>query len=443
MVRSWSLVSGHLPTATIGFEEVVADVVRVTVVAGPDAGLVRAFDRPTIVVGTGDAATLRVSDRAVSRLHCELTVEPGRVRLRDLGSKNGTWVGAARVVEAELGPGAQVRVGTTTLEIGTAREPERRLRWTGGDRFGELLGASAPMQRLFAVLARVATSDAAVLVRGESGTGKELVARAIHDASPRRDAPFVVVDGAALVRTLAEAELFGHAKGAFTGADVARAGAFERAHGGTLFIDEVGEIPADVQPRLLRFLEDGTVQRLGEADRRRVDVRVVAATHRPLERMVNDGAFREDLYHRLCVVEVRLPPLRDRPEDVAVIARAMLDRLAPGDATAGAAVGRALADRAGYRWPGNVRELGNLVRRVVALGDVAGPAAAEPDDGEPRVRVDLPMLEAKRHWVEAFERRYLGRLLAETGGNVSEAARRADVDRGHLGKLVARHGIRK
>ena len=221
-----------------------------------------------------------------------------------------------------------------------------------------------------------------------------------------------MVDGGALSRSLAESELFGHARGAFTGALTAHAGALERAHGGTLFLDEIGELPLDLQPRLLRFLEEGTVQRLGETARKKLDARVVCATHRPLERMMNEGTFREDLYHRLAVVELRVPALRERLEDVPLIAHAVLDERAPGDTRLHETLARALAERSAHRWPGNVRELKNLVRRLVALGEADGvvpPALAPTADAAETLDapdVTMPMAEAKQKWIEVFERRY-------------------------------------
>ena len=434
-------------TATWVVQQVVDDIGMLSVEAGPDRGRTFELDKAVVRIGSGDQAEVRLTDRAVSRLHCELTIDGATLRLRDLGSKNGTWVGKVRVYEADVAAGTQVRIGETVLAIGLDKRATSKPVWRGGDRYGSLFGASPAMHRLYLVLERLAASREPVLVRGESGTGKELVARALHERGPRPDAPFVIVDGGSLSRTLAEAELFGHARGAFTGAATARIGALERAHGGTLFIDEIGELPLELQPTLLRFLEEGTVQRLGESTRKRFEVRVVAATHRPLERMMNEGTFREDLYHRLAVVELRVPPLRDRLVDVPLIARAILAELAPSDDGLAQTVDRALADRARHRWSGNVRELRNLVRRIVALGEAEGvpliAATDAPGDTPEPPRVDLPMAEAKQRWIEIFERRYLERLLAETGGNVSEAARRSDVDRGHLGKLVARYGLKR
>jgi len=434
-------------TDTWVLTETMDDVGVVTVSAGPDAGKTFSIDDRRVRVGTSPEVELRLADRSVSRLHCELWLESGRVRLRDLGSKNGTRVGRCRVIEVELSSGAEVVLGATTLSVGMERGPGRRGVGRGGDGGGPIWGRVPARTRLFAMVAGLGASPEPVLVRGESGTGKELVARALHELGPNPSGPLVIVDGGALSRTLAEAELFGHAKGAFTGAAGAREGALERAHGGTLFIDEIGELPVEVQPKLLRFLEDGTVQRLGDSARFRVSTRIVAATHRPLEKMMNEGSFREDLFHRLAVVELRIPPLRERLEDVPVIAHALLAERAPDDPALRAALDRALAERAGYRWPGNVRELRNIVRRIIALGDADGVSVPSPGgevaDAIVPPDVAKPMAEAKQAWMEIFERRYVTRLLAEAGGNVSEAARRANVDRGHLGKLVAKYGLKR
>ncbi|HJL49286.1 MAG TPA: sigma 54-interacting transcriptional regulator, partial [Polyangiaceae bacterium LLY-WYZ-15_(1-7)] len=382
------------------------------------------------------------TDPAVSRLHCELVRVPGGLHFRDLGSKNGSWVGGCRLECGVLGPGARVQLGGTVIEVRLERQRLKQALWQGGDRFGPLLGASPPMHRLFAKLARVAPGDSSVLITGESGTGKEEVARAIHESSARKDGPFVVVDGASLSRSLADLELFGHERGAFTGAEVARAGAFERASGGTVFLDEIGELPIEVQPKLLRVLEDRTVQRLGSGARQSVDVRVLAATHRSLATMVNEGSFREDLLYRLAVLELAVPPLRDRGGDVRLLARHFLRRFAPDRRDLMEALDRDLEKHAGYRWPGNVRELRSFVRRLVALGEASVGAPAIETEMPDTIRVDLPYADAKEAWLGAFERQYLGRLLDETGGNVTEASRRSGLARSRLHELVKKHGLR-
>ena len=433
--------SGEPPTATWHTRELDGEVGRLTVVHGPDAGSVFALPDDA-TVGSGLGADVRLDDPTVSRIHCRLVHVDGALRVRDLGSKNGVWIGNCRLHDAELAAPATIRLGSSVVRLERIKGRRDELVWTGGDELHGLFGRTPAMHRLFALIARLAPERDPVLVRGESGSGKELVARALHAAGPRGSGPFVVVDGASLSPATAEIELLGHALGAFTGAHVERPGAFERAHGGTLFIDEVGEIPVEVQPKFLRALDSGTVQRLGENVRRDVDVRVVAATHRPLEQMINEQAFREDLYHRIAVLTLRIPPLRERREDVPLLARRMVEDVAPGDAAAAAVVSRAIESRAGHSWPGNVRELRNVVRRVAALGvDVAeGPV---PDRGSVPIRSDLPFRDAKRVWLEVFERRYLQRLLDEAGGNVSEAARRAGMDRGHLSNRIAELRLQK
>ena len=413
---------------------------RLRVVVGPDEGLEHSFSERSIVVGSGPTAQLQLSDATVSRIHCELAREEGGVRLRDLGSKNGCGLAGSRVADVLLGRGARVRVGSTVLEADVARDTVRRTRWLGGDHFGELVGGSAVMHELFAAAARVAPTDERVLVRGESGTGKELLARALHEHSPRRQGPFVVVDCAALSGGVADVELFGHAQGAFTGAEEERAGAFERASGGTVFLDEIGELPLELQPKLLRVLDRGDVQRLGEPSRREVDVRVIAATHQPLERMVNDGSFREDLLFRLGGLELWVPPLRERGQDVLRIARNLAEDVGATGVEAQEKVDQAVLSRTGHPWPGNVRELRSFVRRVVALGDGAAmhQEVVAPSD---QVRTDLPFQEAKRLHQLSFERRYMTQLLDESGGNLAEAARRAGVARTYMYELLARLGL--
>ncbi len=253
----------------------------------------------------------------------------------------------------------------------------------------------------------------------------------------------MVLDVAALSRTLADAELFGHVRGAFTGAIDDRAGAFERAHGGTLFIDEIGELPLDLQPKLLRALEEGTIQRIGDSSRRKVDVRVVAATHQPLAKMVNEKTFREDLYYRLAVLELHVPPLRERGNDVALLARYFCNNFAPDDPRAADLVERALATVVGYRWPGNVRELRSFVRRTIALGDPSMGMPPPLNDDPTDLRLDLPFGEARKRWNDVFEREYVSRILEDAGGNVSEAARRAGMSRSRLYEIMDAHGLKK
>jgi DNA-binding NtrC family response regulator len=322
-------------------------------------------------------------------------------------------------------------------------------------RFGPLIGASSKMRALFARLARVAQSDAPVFIEGETGTGKELAARAVHDASARAGGPFVVVDCGALTESLLEAELFGHARGAYTGAVDARAGAIEAADGGTLFLDEVGELPLSMQPRLLRALESRAVRRLGENHYRAVDVRFVSATHRDLRAMVDNGAFRDDLYFRLTVLPVTIPPLREHPQDIAALVSHFLPKDVIG--VVNADLLRALANQP---WPGNVRELRNFLQRLLALGPgaalaLASPPAAErlpplpapaPPAGRGQLHLPPDVLgltyrEAREWALAQIERDYVAALLARCGNNVSAAAGAAGLNRTYLHRLIRRHRL--
>ncbi|MCA9594054.1 MAG: sigma 54-dependent Fis family transcriptional regulator [Myxococcales bacterium] len=418
---------------------------KLVVLDGPDEGLERALD-DKLVVGADAAADLVLSDETVSRKHAEFSIENGRVHVRDLGSRNGTFLGSARVVEAEVTLGSVLRLGATPIGV-HPRWHVREVQPGQHRQFGELLGESVAMRELFAMLERIAPTDVTVLVEGESGTGKELVARSIHGGSERSGAPFIVFDCGAVPVNLAESELFGHKRGAFSGAISDRAGAFQQAHGGTIFLDEIGELPLDLQPRLLRVLETGQVRRVGDDTMRRVDVRVVAATNRDLHAEVRRGNFRGDLLYRLDVVKLRIPPLRQRPEDIRPLAQAMLQgRITDGDELAGENLRRLL----GYSWPGNVRELRNVLDRAVALASKKppafadlvfnlGPAADSPallGMAFPGVHYPLPFKEAKLQLLASFERAYIDALIDRHKGNMSQAAEAAGLSRKHLYELL-------
>lgn len=287
----------------------------------------------------------------------------GGIGARDLESRNGTYVSGVRLESSRIDPGAVLRLGTVTLEVHYDETAEEVELWPE-ERFGDLLGRSAAAREMFAKLARVANSDATVLVQGETGTGKELIGRAIHEHSKRHGKPYVIVDCGSIPEVLLESELFGHVKGAFTGAVSSRNGAFVEADGGTVFLDEIGELPMPLQPKLLRFLETRTVRRIGEAQHRKVDVRVIAATHRDLRAMVNNGSFREDLYFRLAVLPVFVPPLRERLVDIELLVGAFC----PPDQRGKLFTPAMIAELQRRPWPGNVRELRNLVERSVAFG---------------------------------------------------------------------------
>ena len=367
--------------------------------------------------------------------------------VRDLGSRNGTWVDGLSVTELRAPPGTAIRLGRTVVELLPA-EQEVEVAPSQASSFGELRGASEAMRRVYAVLERASVSDVPVLLLGESGTGKELAARAIHAASPRAKGPFVVFDCGAASESLVESELFGHKKGAFTGAQSERQGAFALAHKGTLFLDEIGDLPLALQPKLLRLLERGEVTPLGAKKPERYDVRFVAATHRDLETMAEDQTFRADLFYRLAVVEVHLPALRERRDDVAELVRGFLrSRGAPDGDVDGADLERLMR----HTWPGNVRELKNVVARAVALADPGATfakmsfrlraSAAAPLEPSALGDLDRPYHEAKDDLLLRFDRAYVTELLRRAHGNVSEAARIAGLERKHLYKVLERAGI--
>jgi DNA-binding NtrC family response regulator len=425
-------------------------VPRLTASSGPSAGRGLAMTNALATVGRHPTNDLVLDDPRASGVHLELRRVGDRVHVRDAGSTNGTWIGPHRLVEAELAAGAELTVGGTLLrvDLDDAATPARRS--TGGGSFGELVGQSSEMLELFATLERIAPKDLTVLLQGETGTGKEEVARALHGRSARAAAPFVVIDATALPESLAESLLFGHERGAFTGAEQRRAGFFEAAHGGTVFIDEVGELPATVQSKFLRVLERREVTRVGGTTPAKVDVRIIAATHRDLRHEIEAGRFREDLFFRLAQMRLVLPPLRDRPTDVAVLCAKILAQVA-GAGSPFVLEPSALAHLESQRWPGNVRELRNVLTRAAALAsepvirriDVAGEGLGFRGTREERAALDLSgtFAGAKDRAVERFESAYLGALMKRCAGNLSLAAREADVARHHLRDLLKKRGL--
>jgi len=399
------------------------------------------FER--VVVGTAPNADVVLTDRAVSRLHAELDPRDDGLWVRDLGSRNGTFLEGIRVVAANAPNGAKLQLGRTEISIRYADQPKVVELWPSSE-FGGLIGASASMRELFAKLSRIAQSSASVLIEGETGTGKELAARAIHDASPRASGPFVVIDCAALPENLLEAELFGHAKGAFTGALNARAGAIEEADGGTVFLDEIGELPLGMQPKLLRVLESRTVRRIGETGHRAVDVRFISATHRDLRTLANSRAFREDLYFRVAVLPLTIPPLRERAGDIPLL----VDHLLSKD-EARVISSDLLRDLVSRPWFGNVRELRNFLDRATTLGASEALAltatdAAKPDEQEwlpklPRHWLELPLRDLRERVATLVDQEYLTRLLERCDQNVARAAAIAGVNRTYLYRLLGKH----
>jgi DNA-binding NtrC family response regulator len=418
---------------------------------------------PIVRVGSRPGNDVVLEDDSVSRFHFEIEADEIGYRLRDLGSKNGTFVDGYRAQDLYLRAGSVIRVGEVELAFDPGTE-EVEIEAAPGDRFGPLVGRSLRIRELFATLDRAARTDATILVEGESGTGKELIATAIHGASNRALGPFVVVDCAAVPANLLESELFGHERGAFTGAVERRIGSLEEAQGGTLFLDELGELPLELQPKLLRALEARSVRRVGGRQPIRVDVRLIAATNRDLAAEVNRRAFRDDLYYRLAVVHVRVPPLRERTEDIALLVEHLIRRAVQGDAAAADRLLAGITEETWSRllahpWRGNVRELRNVIERALALsapgetpqfdpeprrigvieGDsvVSRPATYPADD---RWEVDLarPHPELKAEWIARFDRAYVLGQLQRHGGNLSRAARASGLERMHFKRILAR-----
>ncbi len=393
------------------------------------------------MIGAGAGCAIVIDEKTVSRQHVELEIVPEGVRLTDKGSRNGTFYLGQRVERVTLSLGARITVGAVTVALDADTEGLDGLAFEG-DEYRGIVGATPSMRRIFASLSRLEGSLVPVLVLGESGVGKELVARALHDGSSVKAGPFVAVNCGAIPRDLVASELFGHRRGAFTGATDHRRGAFDAADGGTLFLDEVGELPIDVQPVLLRALETGEVRPVGADATHVVRARVVAATNRDLAVDSSAGRFREDLFYRLAVVTLAIPPLRERPADIEAIVKVLAESLGVGALPA--PVLEALKNRA---WPGNVRELRNAIQAYGALGALPAERSVHPTSIDSAIAdfVDpsRPYADQKDDLADRFTRAYLQALMARTGGNQSAASRVAGLDRTYLGKLLVKFGLAK
>jgi DNA-binding NtrC family response regulator len=418
------------------------------VVKGPDRGETIDVGERTVTIGSGSGCDVVLTDRTISRRHLGLDRGPEGVVLRDLGSTNGSFVQGARFNELTLGFGTEVTIGKTILKY-LPTEEAVDLVPSEAESYGSLVGRDPKLRRLFRLLDDVAATDATVLIEGETGTGKELFAEEIHKHSSRRDGPFIVFDCGAVPDELIESALFGHVRGAFTGAVNDRAGAFEEADGGTLFLDEIGELAPGVQPALLRALDKQSVRPVGGTNYTRASVRVVAATNRNLRAEIAARRFREDLYYRVAVVRMLVPPLRDRPDDVPLLVEHFTRQFAAGRALA---VAREDLDRLRrHTWLGNVRELRNVIERACALShgtrleidEALDERPAGGGGGAAAGYADLPFKEAKAQVIENFERDYIRTLLKRHEGNLSAAARAAEVDRKHLRELLRKHGLRE
>ncbi len=419
--------------------------IRVSVVEGPDTGTAREIVSTTLRVGSSSDNDLALTDTTVSRRHCAIEPMQGGVRIRDEGSMNGIFIAGLRVYDAVVTSAVQVRLGNSVLSIEPLPETVTREQAVG-ERFGDLLGRSARMRELFAELSRIAASDVTVLIEGETGSGKELVAESIHGASARADGPFVVFDCGAVAPSLAESELFGHERGAFPGAVGSRPGVFEQADGGSIFLDELGELPKELQPKLLRVLERREVRRLGGQRTVPVSVRLIAATNRNLAAEVQRGNFREDLYFRLAGAHVRVPPLRDRMEDLPLLVEHFLKRSSPP---------RSVSDIPAqvwdmfntHRWPGNVRELSNAVQRFLVQPDRVlsaglGAPPAQPVGATLDPATLQPLRIARREASDAFELAYLEALMTRSSGNMARAGAIAEVSRQMVQKMMRKHGLK-
>ena len=427
------------------------DEIVIVVLTGAERGQrVRLVDR--LRIGKAPENDLVLSDDTVSRQHCELERRTQGIVLRDLGSTNHTRIGRTAVREAVVESGATISVGGVDLSLRV--EPRQAVVLPSeSPHFGEALGHSIAMRTIFGLLERIAPTDAGVLLEGETGTGKDVLARSIHQMSPRRERPFVVVDCGAVSYSLLESELFGHERGAFTGAVAARQGAFELAGAGSVFLDEVGELPLDVQPKLLRVLESGEFRRVGGNRTLRAEARVIAATKRDLKAEVARGKFREDLYFRLAVVPVTVPPLRTRREDVPPLVARFIELAQKRDPSASIRLSAStVAALSAHDWPGNVRELRNVLDRAIYIAAAGGepevrifdlPVSGAGSSGStPSFRAGQSYREVREQFESDFERRYVSWLLERHQGNISAAARDARMDRKHLYDLARRHGLR-
>ncbi len=415
------------------------------------------LNRPLTKIGKKEDNDLVLDEKTVSRNHVEIVQTEDSYLLKDLGSTNGTFINDIRVKEAYLTPGDIIRLGTVRAEF-VAFDEKVQIEPSTKMEFGPLLGRSRRMRQIFSLLEKISPTNATILIEGETGTGKDLVARAAHLNSPRKNKPFVVFDCSAVAQNLIESELFGHVKGSFTGAVGTRKGAFEEAHGGTIFLDEIGELAIDLQPKLLRALEQREIKKVGSNESNPIDVRVVCATNRNLKKEVSENRFRQDPYYRLSVVKINLPPLRERPDDIPFLIEKLL---ASGrfnvDAEGKLKITRveddALKMFTRYQWPGNVREMVNILERIVPMVDgnvITGKDVSfifeemeREEEATERMSVDmgLPFKEAKQKIVESFEKDYLAALLRRNNYNISKTAREAGIDRKHIRNLLKKYGI--
>ncbi len=432
------------------------------VVSGPEQGREIDVGVEPFSIGSSEDSDFKITDPAVSRRHCIISIDSGGYVITDTNSTNGTFVRGVRVMRAYLLHGDEIRIGSTRM-IFNPPHGSAEIPLSESSSFGNLLGASLAMRRIFYLAETYAPTDASLMLCGETGTGKEILAEEIHRHSRRASKPFVVIDCSSIAHDVVESELFGHVKGAFTGAVADRAGSFAMADGGTVFLDEIGELPVDLQPKLLRIIEKREIKPVGGNSFRRVNVRVICATNKNLREEVAAGRFREDLFYRLSVVNIELPPLRNRKEDIPLLASFFAKTLhGDGALSQISDFDGSMAELQRYDWPGNVRELRNLIDRAfysirrpvdltlcMRLGSGAYQGFVRhglQDDGtesEAALKPDVskPFKEEKNKLICDFEKKYIVALLKRNGGNVSKSAREADIERAYLQRLIRKYGI--
>ncbi len=425
---------------------------KLLIISGPLQGEEFIINKEAFTIGSGKQNDLSINDSTISKRHCEIKAEENGYSITDLDSTNGTFVQGLRISSAYLNPGSEFQLGKTHIVFCPLME-EREIPLSSCEAFGGMLGRSTAMRRVFHIAETYSPTDATIMITGETGTGKEIMAEEIHKHSRRNKRPFIVIDCAAMAKDLIESELFGHVKGAFTGANADREGAFEHADGGTVFLDEIGDLAPELQPKLLRVLEKREIRRVGDNRVKKINVRIICATNRRLDEEVNAGRFREDLYYRLSVVRIELPPLRRRKEDIALIAKRFIT-----DLNGPLAMKQVLNFESTieilkrHDWPGNVRELRNLIevaflaaKPPVDLSAFLGlgrfiPAAMKEDDEI--FHADRPFKDAKNDLIDEFERKYVKDLLERNGNNVSQSARAAGIERAYLQRLMKKYDIK-
>jgi len=427
---------------------------KLLMISGPLQGREFLVNSDTFTIGSGPHNNLVVDDSTVSKRHCEIIVEESGYQIRDLNSTNGTLVQGVRVSSAHLAPGSEIQLGKSRIVFCPLQDASD-IPLSSSEALGKMSGRSIPMRRIFYLVETYAPSDATIMITGETGTGKEVLAEEIHNLSHRKAKPFIVIDCAAISKELIESELFGHVKGAFTGANADRQGAFELADGGTVFLDEIGDLSPDLQPKLLRVLEKREIRRVGCNKVRKIDVRIISATNRNLAHEVNEGRFREDLFYRLSVVHLELPALRRRREDIPLLVKQFITLLHGEGALAQIAdFDRTMDILKRHEWPGNVRELRNLIelafyseKRPVNLSAFLSIGTLRTgrggDQPEAAFATDKPFKDAKNDLIEEFEKAYLNAVLARNRQNISRSAKEAGIERAYLQRLIRKYGMKE